>query len=254
MRTRRITRLLLICLLVSALTACLPGDTELIAGVFDEWARAKGLNPKNEKGQIDPVDALIAGYNIGRRALTGSTGDKDADAALGVLEVVYPITQLDRQTDQAIDKGDPSKIQAAIKDRPDDYTRTRWPWSSYPKGTKARLTAPTWRRIRPGLGLTPSRPWTAAIRRSHVTTCRFWTGQSKARPRTAPPRKGRLCSGSAIARTPSSSKVRPVLATTSSEPRTCSRLTAAPTRGRLSSIAGPRVRGATSRSQGRIDA
>jgi hypothetical protein len=121
MRIRLITRLLLICLLASILTACLPGDTQMLAGVFDEWARAKGLNPKNEKGQIDPVDALIAGYNVGRRAVTGSTGDPDADAALGVVEVIYPITQLDQQTDQAIDQGDPSKIEAAIKDRPDDY-------------------------------------------------------------------------------------------------------------------------------------
>jgi hypothetical protein len=122
MRTRRFIGLVLICLLLSStLTACLPGDTELLTGLLDEWARQKGLNPKNEKGEIDPWGALVTVYNVGRRAATGSTGDKESDAALGVLEVVYPITTLDKQTDQGIDKGDSSKIEDAIKSRPNDY-------------------------------------------------------------------------------------------------------------------------------------
>jgi len=121
MRTFRIARLVLVLLLMSTLTGCSPGNTELVVGLLDEWAREKGLNPKNEKGEMDPWNTAVAAYNVGRRVVTGSTGDADADAALGVLEVVYPIRQLDQQTDEGIDKGDASKVEGAIKGRPDDY-------------------------------------------------------------------------------------------------------------------------------------
>jgi len=121
MRTRDGICVLLILLLVASLTACAPGDAQLIESLVDEWAREKGINPRTENGEVDIVGAIMAGYTVIKHAATGSTGDAETDAALGVLEVVYPIKELDKQTDQGLDNRDVSKIDAAIRSRPKDY-------------------------------------------------------------------------------------------------------------------------------------
>jgi len=122
MKTQRWIRYtLLAVLLLTVLTACAPEDTQLMVSLFDEWAREKGFNPKDEKGEWD-IGGVIGAVTTGvKMAVNGSTGDAETDAAIGILSVVYPIKDNDEATDKGLDTRDPDKIKGAIKARPDDY-------------------------------------------------------------------------------------------------------------------------------------
>lgn len=122
MKTQRWIRYtLLAVLLLTMLTACAPEDTQLMVSLFDEWAREKGFNPKDEKGEWD-IGGVIGAVTTGvKMAVNGSTGDAETDAAIGILSVVYPIKDNDEATDKGLDTRDPDKIKGAIKARPDDY-------------------------------------------------------------------------------------------------------------------------------------
>ena len=122
MKAFPLVRLLLAGLLLcTLLTACAPDDTQVIVALFEEWAREKGFNPRDEEGNIDPWEAIKTVGKVASGIVTGSTGDEEADAAVGILSVVYPIKGFDQQVDKGIDSGDAESIAEAIRARPHDY-------------------------------------------------------------------------------------------------------------------------------------
>jgi hypothetical protein len=115
-------RVALTLLLILGLTAaCAPSETQVLVALFDEWAREKGFNPRDEEGNIDVMGVLGVVKTAASAVLTGSTGDEEADAAVGILSVVYPIKGYDEQTDKGLDTRDPTQIQNAVEGRPNDY-------------------------------------------------------------------------------------------------------------------------------------
>lgn len=121
MRQRRIARVLLVCLLVLSMTGCDFEDVMLIEEILWEWSSAKNMNPRNEQGQIDPAGAARAAVEVGKRELTGSTGDDDADAALGIPGLTGEIRPWDKDVKAALAKGDETTINEAIYLFPNDH-------------------------------------------------------------------------------------------------------------------------------------
>lgn len=122
MTRQTLPRLLLaLALILTAVTACAPSETQVLVALFDEWAREKGFNPRDEEGKVDVMGVLGVAKTVASAALTGSTGDEEADAAVGILGVVFPIKGYDEQTDKGLDTRDPTQIQNAIDGRPNDF-------------------------------------------------------------------------------------------------------------------------------------
>ena len=122
MKRQTLIRVALTLLLILGLTAaCAPTETQVLVALFDEWAREKGFNPRDEDGNVDMMGVLGVVKTAASAVLTGSTGDEEADAAVGILGVVFPIKGYDEQTDKGLDTRDPTQIQNAIEARPNDF-------------------------------------------------------------------------------------------------------------------------------------
>ncbi|HOU24077.1 MAG TPA: hypothetical protein PKW05_08395 [Anaerolineae bacterium] len=123
MRRRRLIGLLLIALLCLPLTACesMSGSDYMLLMelIYGDWGNAKGTNPRNDKGEIDPVKAAGAAVQTGKQELLG-TGNEDADAALSAVGITGEVRPWDGQVSDAVNKGDESSILLAITDYPND--------------------------------------------------------------------------------------------------------------------------------------
>ncbi|OQB26004.1 MAG: hypothetical protein BWY10_02353 [Chloroflexi bacterium ADurb.Bin180] len=124
MRRRRLIGLLLIALLCLPLTACesMSGSDYMLLMelIYGDWGNAKGTNPRNEEGQIDPVKAAGAAVQTGKQELLG-TGNEDADAALSALGITGEVRPWDSEVTGALKTGDETKINEAIVLNPDDH-------------------------------------------------------------------------------------------------------------------------------------
>jgi hypothetical protein len=93
-------------------------DRDLVEAFFEEWLEVKDIDPVNDDGSIDPEGAARAG----RRIVTDSTGDDEADAALDAYDVVSDINEADKLMEEGRLYRDPAKMDQAIALRPDDWT------------------------------------------------------------------------------------------------------------------------------------
>lgn len=95
-----------------------PDDRALVRSFAEDWLRSRDMHPTNEDGSIN----LVAAANIGRRALTGRSGDDEVDAVLDAYEVVSNIHQADQLMEQGRRLGDAEAMDQAIASRPGDWT------------------------------------------------------------------------------------------------------------------------------------
>lgn len=105
----------LLCVLVFAaplLTACTEDDLAFITALAKEWAAEKGL--LNSAGNPDYL-------NIGL-LLADPSSDPEAAAALQAGLVVKGVEDADRLAQQGAAEGDVTKIDAAIRSRPSDWS------------------------------------------------------------------------------------------------------------------------------------
>jgi hypothetical protein len=124
MRSQRgFFRFMLIALaLLPLLSAC--EDTamlDFLAEMAVEWGQEKGI--LTAENTVDWIQ--VGAYQL-QRAVAGSTGDNELDAALEAGPVVHNFHQADKLSDQGLAEGDVDKIDQAINMRPDD-------WSYYDK-------------------------------------------------------------------------------------------------------------------------
>ena len=123
MKSRKILPfLLVVSLLLPLLSAC--QDTEMLdflAELAVEWAREKGI--LNAENNVDWIQ--VGAYQL-QRAVAGTTGDNELDAALEAGPVVHNFHQADKLSEQGLEEGNVDKIDQAINMRPDD-------WSYYDK-------------------------------------------------------------------------------------------------------------------------
>jgi len=89
-----------------------------VRAVGQEWVDAKGLNPLSEDGSVDGTAAA----QVVKRALTGSTGDAEADAGLNSDQTLKRIKEADEFAELARESSDPAYLDQAIQLRPDDWT------------------------------------------------------------------------------------------------------------------------------------
>jgi len=120
---KRLALAILVALMLVSLSGCdwlfmeNPEGEWLAWEFYDEWMAEKDLNPAKPDGSVDPKGAA----NLGKRALTGSTGDEESDAALD-FDWLKGIVEADKAMEQGRKDRDPEKMAEAIKKRPGDYT------------------------------------------------------------------------------------------------------------------------------------
>ncbi|MGH2619459.1 MAG: hypothetical protein ACRDHG_02660 [Anaerolineales bacterium] len=105
----------LICLLVFAaplLTACNEDDVAFITALAKDWAAGKGLLDSAGNPDIFNIGLLMA----------NPSSDPQAAAALEAGLVVKGIEDADRLAQEGAETGDVSKINAAIRSRPGDWS------------------------------------------------------------------------------------------------------------------------------------
>jgi hypothetical protein len=117
----RLARVLLVCLLMLTLTGCSFDDVMLIEDIFWEWTSEKNLNPRNEQGGLDPAGSARAAVEVVKREVTGSTGDKEADAVLGIGEAIENLRPWDKEVNTAIETGNETTIHEALVLYENDY-------------------------------------------------------------------------------------------------------------------------------------
>ena len=71
-------------------------DKAFIRSLAEDWMRSKNIHPLNEDGS----PSLIGVYNLGRRAVGFSTGDKEADAVLDARDVISNLAEADKVMDE----------------------------------------------------------------------------------------------------------------------------------------------------------
>ena len=118
---KRLALVFAIALLLMTLSGCelffTPEGVWLAEEFFDEWMDENDLNPAKPDGSLDPAGAA----NLGKRALTDSTGDEESDAALD-FGWIDDIAEADKMMDEARRDRDPNKMAEAIRKRPNDYS------------------------------------------------------------------------------------------------------------------------------------
>ena len=92
-------------------------DTAKVQSFDDDLQASKKLSPVDEEGNLD-VEGLT---NIGKRAYTGSTGDKDADAALSTGDVMKNFAEAEKLMEQGRKNRDTDAMQEALRMRPNDW-------------------------------------------------------------------------------------------------------------------------------------
>ena len=118
-RTGRLARLVLL-LCLPLLTACDdPGLLELLVEYGTEWAQERGLISV-DAGEISP-DWIAIGAHTARRAIRGTTGDSELDAALDVAPIARDVRNADQLATAGMNMRDPAKLDEAIAIRPRDW-------------------------------------------------------------------------------------------------------------------------------------
>lgn len=110
---------LILSLLSLGSTGCGTAYEDLIIGILVEWADAHDINPSDVGGAA----------NLAKRAASGSTGDEEADAAIGLVKTIHDVQVGDRLMDEGERlraEGKPEaaakKMDEAIEKRPDDFS------------------------------------------------------------------------------------------------------------------------------------
>ncbi len=118
---RRLVAVSFLFLLSAGLSACDdPGLLELLAEFAIEWADQRQLISRDAEGNISPNYVRIGVYEAERR-WTGTTGDRELDAALEVGPVVKSVRDADRLAEEGMRTRDPAKLDEAIAKRPGDW-------------------------------------------------------------------------------------------------------------------------------------
>lgn len=93
-------------------------DSAKVQSFDDDLQASKKLSPVDEEGKVD-VEGVT---NIGKRAYTGSTGDKDADAALSTADLMKIFAEAEKLMEQGRKNQDKDAMVAAVALRPDDWS------------------------------------------------------------------------------------------------------------------------------------
>jgi len=93
-------------------------DRDLVEAFFEEWLEVKEIDPVNDDGSLN----LEGVAKAGRRIVTDSTGDDEADAALDAYDVISNINEADKLMDDGLLFRDPAMMDQAIALRPGDWT------------------------------------------------------------------------------------------------------------------------------------
>jgi len=121
MKRSRIFLVVLVLVSLLPLAACVPEDVAFVSAMAEEWARAKGINPTTEDGDIDIMGALGAVATAASRDLGISSGDPEVDAIMTVKQTVDSIKKGDKLADEGMENRDLEKIEEAKKLRPNDF-------------------------------------------------------------------------------------------------------------------------------------
>ena len=93
-------------------------DSAKVQSFDDDLAASKKLSPVDEEGKLD-VEGVT---NIGKRAYTGSTGDKDADAALSTGDIMKNFVEAEKLMAQGRKNQDKEAMSIAISMWPNDWS------------------------------------------------------------------------------------------------------------------------------------
>ncbi|MFC1917637.1 hypothetical protein ACFLXH_03190 [Chloroflexota bacterium] len=114
-----ISILLVISLLPIGFAGCGTSFEDLVIGILVEWADAHDVNPTTPSGAA----------NLAKRAASGSTGDEEADAAMGLFKTVHDVQVGDglmKEGEKLQAEGKPveaaKRMDEAIQKRPEDWT------------------------------------------------------------------------------------------------------------------------------------
>ncbi|MFC1991935.1 hypothetical protein ACFLVC_04360 [Chloroflexota bacterium] len=108
-----VTTLLLVFIMVPlGISGCGIEFESLALEILEEWADEHDINPTTAGGAA----------NLARRAVAGSTGDEEADAAIGLGKMVSDIRKGDRIMEEARRNHDAAAMDAAIELRPNDWS------------------------------------------------------------------------------------------------------------------------------------
>ncbi|MFC1961880.1 tetratricopeptide repeat protein [Chloroflexota bacterium] len=99
--------------------SCGTAYEDLVIGILVEWSDAHGVNPTTPGGAV----------NLAKRTASGSTGDEEADAAIGLVKTIHDVQVGDRLMDEGEKlrtEGKPKeaakRMDEAIEKRPDDWS------------------------------------------------------------------------------------------------------------------------------------
>ncbi|MFH1650682.1 MAG: hypothetical protein ABID87_01050 [Chloroflexota bacterium] len=112
MSVKIISILLVISLLPLGFAGCGTAFEDLFIGILVEWANAQGVNPTTPGGAV----------NLAKRTASGSTGDEEADSAIGLIKTIHAVQVGDRLMDEGREERDAAKMDEAIERRPKDWT------------------------------------------------------------------------------------------------------------------------------------
>jgi hypothetical protein len=114
-----VSLLLAVLVLIVPLTGCSEAGRDLLMGFVQEWM--------NTKFGIDTTDnsflgKITAGAKLVKLFNEDSTGNPDADAALGTVKMVKNFAEAETSMDLGRRTDNATAMDQAIKLRPDDYT------------------------------------------------------------------------------------------------------------------------------------
>ena len=95
-----------------------PGDKALIEDFIESWMKSKQMHYADEEGNVD----LVGIWNIGKRIVTGKSGDEETDAVLDAYQMIDQMHKADTLMDEGYDQRDADKMDQAIEMRPGDWT------------------------------------------------------------------------------------------------------------------------------------
>jgi hypothetical protein len=121
MKRARMFLVMLILLSLLPMAACTSEDVAFVSAMAEEWARAKGINPTNENGDIDMGGAIGAFFTSASRTVGISSGDPEVDAVMTVKETVDSLKKGDKLADEGMKNRDLKKIEEAQKLRKNDF-------------------------------------------------------------------------------------------------------------------------------------
>ena len=93
-------------------------DVALVRSFVGDWLRSKGLSPVASDGSIDSR----ALWRLGKRLVTGASGESEADAAADSLVVVSSIREGNKLMEEGRRERAPELMDRAIRLRPNDWT------------------------------------------------------------------------------------------------------------------------------------